>query len=122
MDRNLVGRVTKGSALALLLIAAAALFLADLRGFLGVLAGGGLALGSFWWLHTGSRRGLRLFSAGRVHPLWLLGLGVRHLSLFGALGLLLWTGSVHPLWLIVGLSVLPPVLVVQALRTVPREA
>ena len=121
MDSDFIRRVAGGSALALLLIAAAAFYLADLQGTLGVLAGGGVALGNLVWLRAGSHRALRLFGGGRVHPLWLLSLGVRHLSLFGALGLLLWSGFIHPFGVIVGLSVLPPVVVVQGLRAAVRN-
>jgi hypothetical protein len=122
MDRDLIGRVTGWGALALFPLAAAAAHLAGIQGLLGVLAGGGLAVVNFRWLNAGSRRALALFSGGRVHPLWLLGLGARHLSLFGALGVLLWSGHVHPLWLAAGLSVLPPVLIVQAFRAAARSS
>ena len=118
MDRDLVGRVAAAGALALVPLAAAALYLADLPGLLGVLAGGGVALASLFLLSMGCRRALALWSGGRVHPLWILSLGLRHLSLFGVLAILLWSGYVHPLALLGGLSVLPPVLVVQALRSV----
>ena len=45
-----------------------------------------------------------------------MSLGLRHLFLFAALGILLWSGYVHPLGLVAGLSVIPPVLIAQALR------
>lgn len=121
MDRDLVGRVTGRGLLALIPIAGAAFYLAGVPGLLGVLAGGGVAFGNFGWLSTGSRRALALVSARRVHPLWLLSLGLRHLVLFAALGILLWSGHVHPLGLLVGLSVLPPVLIAQGLRGVVRN-
>lgn len=121
MDRNLVGRVTGAGVLALLPLAAVALALSGLSGFLGVLAGGAVAWGSLVWLSLGSQRAPGLFSGGRAHPLWLLGLGLRHLALFATLGVLLWSGYVHPLGVIVGLSVLPPVLIVQALRGAARN-
>lgn len=116
MDRNLVARVTGGGALALVPISAAAFYWADLPGLLGVLAGGGVALGNFRWLSTGSHRFLALFRSGRVEPWGLVGFGLRHLCLFSVLGVLLWSGHVHPLGVMVGLSVLPPVLIVAALR------
>jgi hypothetical protein len=37
--------------------------------------------------------------------------------LFGAVGLLLWSGLVHPVALIAGLSILPPVLIAAGLRS-----
>ena len=122
MGRDLVERVTGGGVLALLPLAGAALYLAGLPGLLGVLAGGGVALGNLVWLSAGSRRTLGLMRAGRIHPLWLLNLGLRHLGLFAVVGILIWTRSVHPLALIAGLSVLPPVLIVQALRAVARDS
>jgi hypothetical protein len=39
-----------------------------------------------------------------------LAVGVRHLVLFGALALVLWSGAAHPVALIGGLSLLPPVI------------
>ncbi len=122
MDRDLVARVTGGGALALLPVSAAAFYLAELPGLLGVLAGGGVALGNFRLLSAGNQLILGLFRSGRVQPLGLLGLGLRHLCLFSLLGALLWSGHVHPLGLIVGLSVLPPVLIVQALRAAARKS
>lgn len=86
------------------------------RGAVGVLAGGAIALGNFWLLTRGSHRALGLFRGRRVHPAWMLGLGLRYVALFSLLGLLLWSGWVHPVGLIVGMSVLPPVLVAYALR------
>lgn len=120
MDRDLVRRVTGGGALALLPLAGAAAYAAGFPAFLGVLAGGVVAFGNFRWLSMGSHRALSCFGSGRVHPLWLLALGLRHLALFVALGVLLWSGYVHPLGLIVGLSVFPPMLIVQGLRGVAR--
>lgn len=103
-------------------LAAGAYSLAGLPGFLGVLSGGALALGSLAWLNLGCRQALELWRGGGVHPLWLLSLGLRHLTLFAAIGVLLWSGSVHPLGLVAGLSVIPPVLIAQALRAAARRA
>ena len=120
MDRDLVGRVTATGALALLPLAAFAAYLAGLPAFLGVVAGGSLALGNFRWLSRGSRRVVELLVTGRVHSLGLLGVGLRHLALFAALGVVLWSGYVHPVGLIAGLSVLPPVLIAESLRAAVR--
>jgi hypothetical protein len=119
MGRDLVGSVTARGALALVPLAGAAAYVAGLPGFLGVLAGGAVALWDFRWLSAASHRAVALVRDGRVHPLWLLGLGLRHLSVFAAVGAVLWSGYVHPLALVVGLSALPPVLIVQALRAAP---
>lgn len=117
MDRDLVGRVSGSGLLALLPLAAAAAYWAGLPAFLGVLTGGAVAWGSLLWLSATSRGALALFRGGRVHPLWLLALGARHLCLFGVLGILLWSGYVHPVGVIVGVAAFPPVLILQALRT-----
>jgi len=81
-----------------------------------VLAGGAIALGNLWLLARGTSRALALFTGQRIHPLWVLSFGLRYLALFSLLGLLLWSGRVHPVALILGLSVLPPVLIVYGLR------
>ena len=61
MDRDLVGRVAMTGALALVLLAAAALYVAALPGFLGVLSGGAVGLasldGSAWDAAGPSRSG-----------------------------------------------------------------
>lgn len=115
MGRDVVARVAWPAALALVLVAAAAFSLAGVRGLLGVLAGGGIGLASVAWLAMGSGRAAALLRGRRVHPLWLLSLGFRHISLFAALAALLWSDSVHPIGLMAGLTILPPVLIIQAL-------
>lgn len=116
MGRELIRRVLVVGAAGLLPLAVAGYLAAGPRGGLGVLAGGAIALGNLWLLGRASDRALALLSARRVHPLWVLGLGLRYLVLFGALALLLSSGRVHPVALIVGLSILPPVLIAYALR------
>ena len=79
-------------------------------GALGSLAGGLISLGSFRWLASGvARAGAPAARAGMAVSA--LGVGVRHLALFGALAAVLGTGVAHPLALVAGLSVLPPVLI-----------
>lgn len=121
MGTELPRRVTGTLALALAPLSAAAAWLAGPPALLGILAGAGLAWGSFGWVTVGSRRVLASRQGTRVGPLWILGLGLRHLSLFAGLGALLWSGHVHPVALVVGLSLLPPVLIVEALRAGTRE-
>lgn len=116
MDRSLLWRVIRTCALALTPLAGVAAYMAGWPAFLGVVGGGGVAVGSFCWLSAGSRRALALVRGRGLHPLWALGLGLRHLSSFLVLGGLLWSGYVDPLALVIGLSVLPPVLIAQALR------
>ena len=62
------------------------------------------------------RQAFSFFAGGRAHPLWVLGLGLRYVLLFGVVALLLAYGMVHPLALVAGLSVLPPVLIAFGLR------
>jgi len=116
MGRELIRRVV--------VVGAAGLFPLVLGGFLaigpraglGVLAGGAIALGNLWLLGRATDRALGLFAGRRIHPLWMLSLGLRYLALFSALALAFWSGRVDPVALVVGLSILPPVLIVAALR------
>jgi hypothetical protein len=117
MGHELIRGVVGVGAACLIPLALGGFLVAGAEGGLGVAAGGALALGNLWLLARGSERALRLFTGRPLHPLWVLGLGLRYLALFGALGLLLWSGRVHPLALIVGLSVLPPLLVACAVRS-----
>jgi len=90
-------------------------------GVLGALAGGVISLASLHWIARGVRSAAGFFAGGRAHPLWVLGLGVRYVLLFGAVGLLLVSGTVHPMALMGGLSILPPVLIVLGLRAARAE-
>ncbi len=117
MGRELIRWVARVGAACLLPLALAGFLLAGPHGGLGVLAGGAIALGNLWLLARGSDRTFGLVTGRRVPPLWVLSLGLRYLALFGTLGLLLWSGGIHPVALIVGLSVLPPVLIAYALRS-----
>ena len=65
-------------------------------GVLGALAGGVISLASLHWIARGVRSAGGFFGGGRAHPLWVLGLGLRYVLLFGAVGLLLVSGAVHP--------------------------
>ena len=87
--------------------------------FLGVLVGGGLTIGNLLWVARGSDQMLAT-PGGR--PLTMFSLGLRYLALFAALILALWSGRVHPLALAVGVSVLPPVLVLHGLRSARRPS
>ena len=121
MTSELMVRVLGLSAAWLLPLTAGGVYLAGLPGGAGVLAGGGVALGNLWLLGRGSARALALFTGGRPHPLWVVSVGLRHLAVFGLLALLLSSARVHPAALLAGLSVLPPVLIMCALRGA-REA
>lgn len=116
MGRELIRRVVVVGAAGLLPLVLGGFLAAGPRAGLGVLAGGAIALGNLWLLGRATDRALGLFAGRRIHPLWMLGLGLRYLALFSALALLFWSGRVDPVALIVGLSILPPVLIVAALR------
>ena len=119
MGRDLVNRVVISCAALLLPLCLAAALWAGLSAFLGVLVGGMVASGNLLWLSRGSGQALRGFGN---RPLWMLGLGLRHLVFFTALAIPLWSGQVQPLALAVGLSVLPPVLCLQGWRSARRSS
>ena len=110
MDRDLVTRVSRTALGTSLLAAAGGGLVAGLPGALGVLAGALISVASFRWLAWGAARAAALFAGGRAHPLWVLGLGLRYLVLFGLIVLLLRAG-LHPVALMAGLAVLPPILI-----------
>jgi hypothetical protein len=118
MSRDLVRRVVISCAALLVPLSIAGALLAGRAALLGILVGGGVTLGNLLWLSYGSGR---VSGLSRGRPLWFLSLGLRYLALFAALALCLWSGWVHPLALIVGLSVLPPVLIIQGLRVARRS-
>ncbi len=116
MGSELIRHIAAASSAWLLPLTLAGFIAAGLPGGLGVLAGGAVSLGDLWLLARGSDRTLGLFAERRVPPVWVLSLGLRHLALFGLLGLLLWSGGIHPVALLAGLSILPPALIAHALR------
>ena len=118
MDRDLVARVTRGVLLALVPAALTGGLLAGWPGAAGAAAGALIALVSFRWIARAARGAAALFAGGRPSALWMLGLALRHLTLFGVIAGLLGSDLVHPMGLAVGLSVLPPILIAFGLRAV----
>ncbi len=116
MGRDLVGRASATALTALVPVSLICGWLAGWPGALGALSGGLLSLGSLHWLSRGVRSTTVFLAGGRAHPLWGIALGLRYTVLFGAVVALLWSGIAHPVALLVGLSVLPPVLIVLGLR------
>ena len=116
MGLELVGRVSKAVLVLLVPVSLTGGLLLGWPGVLGALAGGLISLASLYWIARGVRSAAGFFAGGRAHPLWVLGLGLRYVLLFGAVGLLLVSGAVHPIALMGGLSILPPVLIVLGLR------
>jgi len=122
MDCDLIGGVTRATALVIVPVAVVATVLAGWPGAAGAIAGALVSLASFRWIARASRRAGLLFAGGRPGALWLLGLGTRHLTLFAAIALCLWSGIAHPVALVAGLSLLPPVLILFGLRSAVRAA
>jgi hypothetical protein len=116
MDRELVQRVTAAIVLASIPVGAVAALLAGASGAVGALAGALIALAGFRWIARAARLGAARLEGGRPGPLWVLGLGLRHLTLFALIAGLLWSGVAHPAALVAGLSLLPPAVIVVAWR------
>ena len=117
MGLDLVARVSRTVGILLVPAAIAGGALAGWPGAIGALTGGLLSLASLYWVARGVKSAAGFFSGGRAHPMWVFALGLRYALLFGAVGLLLWSGVVHPVALIAGLSILPPVLIAAGLRS-----
>ena len=122
MDCDLVRRVTSLTAIVAVAAASLAAIIAGGAGALGVGAGAGVGLASFRWIARGARRAAVVFAGGRPGALWMLGLGLRHLVLFGVIAACLASGAAHPLGVVAGLSVLPPVLIFSGLVAAGRAA
>ena len=110
MSGEFVGRVSRVLLVALGPVALGGGLVAGWPGAVGSVAGGLISLGSFRWVASGVAR-VSAPEAGGGLAVSALGVGLRHLALFGALASVLGTGVAHPLALVAGLSVLPPVLI-----------
>jgi len=110
MSGEFVGRVSRAMVLAVVVVAAGAGLTAGWPAAVGSLAGGFISLGSFHWIARGVARA-SAFPAARGLALSALAVGVRHLVLFVALALALWSGAAHPVAVLAGLSLLPPILI-----------
>ena len=113
---ELTARVTTSLALAVLPLALAAGWLGGAAGALGVVAGGGLALGSFRFL------------AARVTAMdgtpatgWLLTAALRFAAIAAIAAVLLAWEWAHPLALVAGFSALPVAVVLHGLRAAREE-
>ncbi len=114
MAGEFVGRVSQAMLMALAPVAACGGLLGGWRGAVGGVAGGLISLGSFRWIAAAVARTSALPAGGGL-ALSALAVGVRHLALFGALAIVLWSGVAHPVALLAGLSLLPPILIVLGL-------
>jgi hypothetical protein len=111
---DLVSRVTLHCLAAIAALAAGAGWLAGLPGAAGAAAGGAIALLHFRLVARGAAGVLR---GEGGFTLGLTGLGLRSAGAFGALALTLAGGWAHPLAVLAGLSVLPPVLIAEGVRS-----
>jgi hypothetical protein len=109
MGGEFVARVSLVMLIGLAPFAACCGVVAGWPGAIGSLVGGLVSLGSFRWIASGVARASAA-RAGGLLAFPALAVGVRHLVLFGALALVLWSGAAHPVALIAGLSLLPPVI------------
>ena len=115
MPSDLSARVTLSGLAAVLAVTAAAWWIAGAEGAAGVAGGGAIALVNFRWLAKSAARMAALAREDRSAVVGWRRMSLRHLLTVGALGFLVGGGWAHPLAVIVGLSVLPPVLVAQGL-------
>ncbi|HET7874039.1 MAG TPA: ATP synthase subunit I [Methylomirabilota bacterium] len=115
MNADMVAGASRITLAALVPAALLGGLLADWPGAVGVLAGGGLSLGSLHALTRAARAAVTR-PAGRSSRLWMGAACLRYVLLFGAIALLLATGAAHPLALLAGLSLLPPILIGHGLR------
>jgi hypothetical protein len=106
-----IERVTVKALVVLLLATLMGWGIWGVTGAAGVTGAGGLALLNFRRLARGAARATAGNVTGRAYLL----LGVRHLGMLAALGALLATGWVNPIAVVVGVTVLPPVLVAHGL-------
>ena len=118
---DLSGRVTWSGLAAVGALSAAAGWAVGAEAAAGVVGGGAVALLNFRWLTRSAAHVAALVRDGGPGGVALRGAWLRHLSTVGALGLLLGSGWTHPLAVILGLSILPPIVIAEGLRAA-REA
>jgi hypothetical protein len=114
---DLTTRVLRLGACAVAALSLAAFWIGGGAGAGGVLGGGLLALLNFGWLHregAGVARRVAEGEAGRVA--WRR-LGLRQAVVLGGLGVLIGFGWGHPVGVAVGLAAVPPILIVEGLRS-----
>ena len=118
---DLSSRVTWSGLATVAALSVAAGWAAGVEGAAGVAGGGAIALLNFRWLARSMANVAALVRHGGSAGAGVRGAWLRHLSTVGALGLLLGSGWTHPLAVVLGLSVLPPILIAEGLRAA-REA
>jgi len=106
-------RVAAESAVIVVVLALVAATLGGARVGLGVLAGGALAIGSFWRLAGDAAS---VSSATAACGRWLIASALRFGGLAAATAVLLVFDWAHPVALVFGLTILPCAVVAQGLR------
>lgn len=91
-------------------------------GAAGVLGGGLLALLNFGWLHREVAGVARRMAQGEPSGVSWRRLGLRQAAVLGGLGLLIGLGWGHPVGVAVGLASIPPILIVEGLRSARAAA
>src|SRR5262249_15542013 len=112
-----LARVTLDSAVMVGTLALAAAWLIGKPAAIGVAAGGGLAIGSLWWLARGA---LAMSRTSFERSRWMFLASLRFVAIGGVAAYVLASGLAHPVALVVGLTVLPCALTVEGLRSAAR--
>jgi hypothetical protein len=113
IQTDLTGRVVRENGVAVIVLAVLAAAVAGTTGAAGVLAGGALALGNFWWLS--GRAAAAVSGPAPAAAGWGLTFGLRFVALAAATAILLVSGWAHPVGLLIGLTVLPCGLIARGL-------
>ena len=114
---SLAYRVTLWCAGILLLVTLVAGVYGGASMALGVIGGGVVALGNFSLLSRAGRRTASLVAGETRGSLSWISLACRHLAVFLAVALLVSSKWADPIAVLVGISVLPPVLIATGLLT-----
>jgi hypothetical protein len=120
--RDLTARVLRLGAATVAVLSAAAWWVggAPLAG--GVLGGGFLALVNFGWLHREVAAVAERMATGQSAGVALKRLGLRQVAVLGGLGLLIGLGWGHPVGVAVGLAAVPPIFLIEGLRSARAAA
>src|SRR5262245_54515056 len=114
---DLTARVLRLGASAVAALSAAAWWVGGVPAAAGVLGGGGLALVNFGWLHREVAAVAEQMAGGATAGLALRRLGLRQIAVLGGLGLLVGLEWGHPVGVAVGLAAVPPVFLLEGLRS-----
>jgi hypothetical protein len=119
---DLTTRVLRLGVCTVAALSVAGLWIGGGTGAVGVLGGGLLALLNFGWLHREVAAVARRMAAGESSGVTWRRLGLRQAAVLGGLGLLIGLGWGHPVGVAVGLASIPPILIVEGLRSARAAA